>query len=69
MGGTKCFFYVNDENVRKLATVFFSSCGCCRILPCGAVPEVSELFLSYVGEPASGMLGVGGNVALLFLVD
>lgn len=67
--GAECFFYVSDENVRKLATAVFSSRGCCRILPRGAVPGVSELFLSYMGKPASGMLGVGGSVALLFLVD
>lgn len=45
----------------------FSSCGCCRILPCGAVPEVSELEL--YRQACFRNAWSGRKCGLLFLVD
>lgn len=59
---------VNDlRMVRNLTIAFFSSCGGCKILSAGQY--LKFLKLSSTGKYASGMFGVGGSVALLFLVD
>lgn len=66
--GLKCFLHVNDlRMVGSLTIVPFSSCGYCRIFPAGQYLKFPNL--SYIGKPTSGVLGVGGSVALLFLVD